>query len=366
MTDNEILESMYADEVAGFTLLIDVYADFVYKIVNEVLSQVGSQKDIEDCVSDTFVAFFYNIDDVDLSRGTIKGYLGVIARRRAANLRFTLNPDDYTVFPEYTVEEMSRLLEDAEVLKSTEISDVIVRLCLKEVAPEAVKDEIPLVTEKNTEETEEEPSEDEDDIPEESEEGESEENEEDIPDDTSEETEEVITEGPEPKNDVKVRNKKRKGLGRAVKILVAMVSLVAVITAAVIAYDKLSVPKYVPPTTEPTTQSSSFNPLFSAISSGDEKLIDQLITNSLLLSQDVLKFAVEYADRISYDSIRRMAEEVRNKYGSTGLDPVLEGAIFGDFQTVKDELKNKDESEMTPSEKLALFFITTFSGEAGQ
>jgi hypothetical protein len=143
-----------------------------------------------------------------------------------------------------------------------------------------------------------------------------------------------------------------------------MVSLVAVIVIAVIVFDKLSVPKYEPPTTTaPTTQAGSFNPLFSAITEGNEKLIESLIANSLLLSQDVLKFAVEYADRISYDSIRRMAEEVKKIYGSTGLDPLLEKAIFGDFTSVAEKLKNKDESEMTPAEKLALFFITNFEGE---
>ena len=145
-----------------------------------------------------------------------------------------------------------------------------------------------------------------------------------------------------------------------------MISLVVVVAVGVIAMDKLSAQKQ-QTTTTTTTQATTqlYNPLLSAIMAGNEKLIEEFIANTLLLSQDVLKFAVEYADRISYDSLRRMAEEVKNKYGSTGLDPILEGAIFGDFESVKNKLKDKDESEMTPAEKLAYFFATTFDSVTG-
>lgn len=331
MTDNEILESIYVDNVAGFTLLVDTYADLVYKIVYEILSPVGTQEDIQDCVSDTFVAFFYNIDDVDLSKGTINGYLGVIARRRAVNLRYTLSPDDDTAFDEYTVEEMSQALENEEVLKSAGLSDIIIRQCLKEIVAEVSEDEFA----------------------------------EEFADEIAQEPENEITEESDDEPVLEIVKKKRRGFGRVLKTLIAIVSIVSVIGTAVIVLDKFSVPKYVPPTTQPTTQEDATNPLFSAILSGNEKLIENLITSSLLLSQDVLKFAVEHADKISYDIIRRIAEEVRDKYGSTGLDSMVEGAIFGDFQAVEDKLKNKDESEMTPAEKLALFIITTFESQTG-
>jgi RNA polymerase sigma-70 factor (ECF subfamily) len=347
MTDNEILESIYENDVAGFTLLADTYADLVYRVVYSILSEVGAQRDIEDCISESFVAFYNNIDDVDLSLGSIRGYLGVIARRRAVNLRYTLRPDDDRVFDEYTVEEMSEALKDAEILPSPELSEFIISQCLKEIAPEGYEENGTV-----SEETEEFPEEEiTEEMPEE---------------EGYEEPSEEVTAEPYREPRV-VITEKSSALGRVVKTLFAMVSLVAVIVIAVIAFDKLSVPKYEPPTTTaPTTQAGSFNPLFSAITEGNEKLIESLIANSLLLSQDVLKFAVEYADRISYDSIRRMAEEVKKIYGSTGLDPLLEKAIFGDFTSVAEKLKNKDESEMTQAEKLALFFITSFEEYTGQ
>ena len=147
MTDKEILDSIYENAVDGMTLLIDTYADLIYRVVYEVLSDVGAQVDIEDCICDTFIAFFDNIDDVDSERGSIKGVLGIIARRRAINLRYTLNPDDESVFDEYTAEEMSEKLENEEVLKSAGLADIIIGMCLKEIAPELMEEAIEVSSE---------------------------------------------------------------------------------------------------------------------------------------------------------------------------------------------------------------------------
>ena len=338
MTDNEILESIYSDEVNGFILLVDTYANMVYRIVGSILYET-TQNDIEECVCDTFVAFYNNIDVVDLSRGSIRGYLGVIARRRAINLYHTICADDTKAFDEYTVEEMSDILENEELEANADLSALIVRRCLFEIAPEAIETETedePL--QEFTREAQEEPE----DFAEET-----------AKEEAEEEADEIIVKNTSP-------------VGRVLKTLVAMVGLVAVIAVGIIAFDRLSVPKYEPPTTtQTTTQAEPFNPLLSAIRAGNEKLIEELITNSLLITDEVLKFAIQYADKISYDSIRHIAEEVRNKYGSTGLEPILESAIFGDFKEVEEKLRNKDESELTAAEKLALFFAETFGSQAG-
>lgn len=346
MTDNEILDKIYDDTVSGLTMLADTYSSLVYKIVYDILSDVATQKDIEECVCDVFVAFCNTIDDVDLDRGSIIGYLGVIARRFSLNLYYTICPDDDSSFDEYTVEEMSEMLENQQAEENADISDMVLSYCLKEIVPEEAE-HIETEYEEPDEDyitQEDEPTEDSDDTQE----------------DISEETYEADDNG-----EVIIESKGGH-FGRVLKTLVAMVTLVLVITVGVIAFDKINTARQeATTTTQPTTQAQSNNHLLSAILSGNDKLIEQLIANSLLLSQDVLKFAVESADKISYDSLRRMAEEVRNKYGSTGLDPILEGAIFGDFQSVADKLKDKDESEMTPAEKLAYFFMTNFGNVTG-
>ena len=340
MNDNELLDLIYEDSVSGVTELVDTYAGLVYKIVCEVLSDAAPEKYIDECIADSFVAFYDNADDVDLSRGSIKAYLAVIAKRRAANLYYTLTCDDEAVFPEYTVEELSEILENEELVESTDVADRIKILCFQEIAPDVIVEEF---SDEPIEETVEAATEEEE-----------------------EEDPEEFEESEDESEVVEIIKRKASPLVRVLKTLVAMVTLVTVITGAVIAFDRLSASKQ-ETTTTTTTQPSTqhYDPLLAAIMAGNEKLIEELITNSLLLSQDILKYAVESADKISYDSIRHIAEEVKKKYGSTGLEPILEGAIFGDFQSVLDQLKNKDESEMTPAEKLAYFFATTFGPQAG-
>ncbi len=90
MTDRELLLLINKDKVKGFSLLVDTYSALIYKVVSSVVLSVGTREDAEECVSDTFLAFYNNIDDVDLDRASIKGYLALIAKRRAINLYHTL------------------------------------------------------------------------------------------------------------------------------------------------------------------------------------------------------------------------------------------------------------------------------------
>ncbi len=90
MTDRELLLLINQDKVKGFSLLVDTYSALIYKVVASVVLPVGTREDAEECVSDAFLAFYNNIDDVDLDRASIKGYLALIAKRRAINLYHTL------------------------------------------------------------------------------------------------------------------------------------------------------------------------------------------------------------------------------------------------------------------------------------
>ncbi len=345
MTDNELLEIMLEDDIGGLALLVDTYSAAVYEVVADVLSGVASDKDIEDCVADSFMAFYNNIYDVDLSRGSIKAYLGVIAQRRAVNLCYTLNPDDERAFREYTVEEMNEASEKEEVPENPELSQRIKALCLKDMAHEGFATEN-LISEEF--------------IPEEDTAEEAVYEESAYEEDTAEER--VQEERDDRRPVVTAKKKNSSFFGRVLKTVVAAAALVTVVAAAVIALDRLGAQEQenITTTKVTTTQASRENPLLSAILAGNEKLIESLIANSLLLTQDILTFAIESADKISYDTIRSIAEQVRSKYGSTGLDPLLDEAIFGNFETVRDRLSEKDESEMTPAEKLAWFFVTSF------
>ena len=330
MTDSELLDLIYDNDLEGMSSLIDRYAVAVYKTVADVLSGVGTQEDIEDCVADAFVAFYNNIDDVDLSRAGVKAYLCVIAFRRAVNLYFTISPDSDKVFSEYTVEEMSEAMTDEPEDEMPVLSEVIKTLCFKELDFEYA----------------------------------SEETSDDITEDYDEEASEEYFEEDEEEPQRDIPEKNHSVVGSVLKRLLLVVTFVVIVLGGVAAYNEFYLPETTTTTTttQPTTEAQPYNPLLSAIIAGNEKLITDLISNSLLLTQDILTFAIESADKISYDSIRKIAEEVKKKYGETGLEPILEDAILGDIQSVLDRLRNKSESEMTPAEKLAYFFAQAIEG----
>ena len=86
MTDKELLKKLKKDKSSGLSLVIDLYSGLLYKIAANVLIPIGTREDIEECVSDSFLAFYGEIDNIDLQKASIKAYLAVITRRKAIDL----------------------------------------------------------------------------------------------------------------------------------------------------------------------------------------------------------------------------------------------------------------------------------------
>ena len=341
MTDNELIDKIYSDDASGLAELVDTYAELLYGVAYNVLRGVGSEKDIEDCISDSFVAFYNNIDDVDISRAGIKGYLGVIVRRRAVNLRCTLNSDGETAFPEVTVEKMDEILGNVEPDKDEEFTEIIKAQVLREIYPEEFTQQVQDSQDIEYEEEEEAPQYYQD----------TEEYTEESDSETVNTSEPIIIEEP----GVRVHP--------VLKVMFMAVALVLAVVVGVIAFNELSVPKHEEVTTTTTSVSPEleiFNSLKDAVSLGDEQMVESLITNSLILSKDIITLAVEYADVLSYTAIKSIGEATKASFGTTGLDPLLENAILGNTQGVIDELSGKRMFFKTYGQKLAFFFTAAF------
>lgn len=147
-------------------------------------------------------------------------------------------------------------------------------------------------------------------------------------------------------------------------ILTAAALFFVVITTTVlfIANNNTPKPQILPQTTtaEQHVSAPVENPLMVAISSGDEDTISRLLSLPALISQETLEFALNFANLLSYDTLSKIASSVKEKLGSTGLDSLLEGSIFGDSQIVLKELSTREELTMSPFEKLAFFFAVAF------
>ena len=84
MEDEKLLALLRKRPACGMEVLITQYGGLCYRIVFYRLAGC-LKEDIEECVNDAFVSFYESIHRIDLSKGSIKAYLSVIARRRAAD-----------------------------------------------------------------------------------------------------------------------------------------------------------------------------------------------------------------------------------------------------------------------------------------
>ncbi len=158
---------------------------------------------------------------------------------------------------------------------------------------------------------------------------------------------------------------REKTMPRIFKIIPVAAALVIFIAGAVVAVSDIVSPAKQPETTTQVTtnekQQGLFdNPLMLAISSGNEKLIESLLKNTVLLTQEVLDYAIEFAGVISYRSLQEIAKAVENNMGSTGLDTLLESTLLGDSKKALEELKSRENMLMTPIERLSFFFSAAF------
>lgn len=109
-----------------------------------------------------------------------------------------------------------------------------------------------------------------------------------------------------------------------------------------------------------TQQPPEDNPLMFAISSGNEDLIEKLLTRPDFISKETLDFALNFSNLLSYKTIHEIAISVREALGTTGLDTLLESALMGDSKKALEELKKRESMLMTPFEKLSFFFAVAF------
>lgn len=86
MADKELMELIARKPERGLELLIKRYSGLVFSVVRGRLAGLCPAEDIEECVSDTFISFYRSMAGFDPEKGSIKGYLCTIAKRRAAEL----------------------------------------------------------------------------------------------------------------------------------------------------------------------------------------------------------------------------------------------------------------------------------------
>lgn len=85
MTDEVLLSEIKKNPSKGFDLLLNEYSAFVFRLCRTVLGSVGTKEDAQECASDVFAAFYRNLEKIDLSKGSIKGFLAFGAKHAAVD-----------------------------------------------------------------------------------------------------------------------------------------------------------------------------------------------------------------------------------------------------------------------------------------
>ena len=86
MTHSEYRLLLEKDRNSAVRALYDEYVNYVYTIVFNRLRCCGTREDVGDCVIEVFYEVFSSYDESAASSEDIKGFIGTVAYRRAANM----------------------------------------------------------------------------------------------------------------------------------------------------------------------------------------------------------------------------------------------------------------------------------------
>lgn len=148
MTDKELLKKLKKNKSSGLSAVIDLYSGLLYKIAGAIILPIGTKEDVEECVSDSFLAFYGEIDSLDLDKSSIKTYLALITRRKAIDFyrslkhkssaefssdeEMTDSADDFT----HSLDRKSALLTAVKNLGEPDSTIIIRKYILGETAAE--------------------------------------------------------------------------------------------------------------------------------------------------------------------------------------------------------------------------------------
>jgi RNA polymerase sigma-70 factor (ECF subfamily) len=86
MNDNALIRLIRRSPEKGLSALMDEYLGLVHSLIRGRLNGPEFREDVEEAVADVFIDFYKGIGSFDPEKGSVKGYLCAIARRRAGNV----------------------------------------------------------------------------------------------------------------------------------------------------------------------------------------------------------------------------------------------------------------------------------------
>ena len=83
MNDEKLAGILYSGDREAFSSIMEAYNKLLWVIVGGVLNGVGTSEDIEECISDVYVSLWRNPKAYNPSKGSLKTFIAVAAKRKA-------------------------------------------------------------------------------------------------------------------------------------------------------------------------------------------------------------------------------------------------------------------------------------------
>lgn len=87
ISKDNIIQELRAQNPEALSALIDDFSPVVLALTRRILAGVGSPEDIEECVSDVFVAAWKQAGQYDERRGSVRTWLLILTKYQALELR---------------------------------------------------------------------------------------------------------------------------------------------------------------------------------------------------------------------------------------------------------------------------------------
>jgi len=81
--EEELVKILQSGDREAFSHIIDTYNKLLWVIVGGILNGVGTNEDIEECISDVYVSLWRNPKAYDPRRGSLKTFIALAAKSKA-------------------------------------------------------------------------------------------------------------------------------------------------------------------------------------------------------------------------------------------------------------------------------------------
>ncbi|TBL75381.1 sigma-70 family RNA polymerase sigma factor [Paenibacillus thalictri] len=87
VSEERLAQRLQNKDPVALEMLMEAYTSSIYQLVRRILHICGRKEDIEECVSDVFVAAWHRADEYDAGRASLRTWLLILAKYKALDYR---------------------------------------------------------------------------------------------------------------------------------------------------------------------------------------------------------------------------------------------------------------------------------------